>query len=151
MINIFDKNLKCYNKKTQTSYQILTLDLEKKEVKVVKTKVTDGMTGVINHIDEVFPSEDVELLLYTGKLDDFERDILEGDLVLFGEHMDNKGVVEWNQEKLTFIIKPIDIASKSIGVFPKSYYLLSEVDSKFLHIIGNKLGVYRYDAISQGN
>lgn len=140
MIDFLENPPKIYHKKLQKSFSVIDVNWDSKMVRVKKAIITDGHV-VEDFIECAYPFYDVQPLYFVGKKDDQGKDLIQEDEVLFGDRFEFTGVIVWNNQYLTWMIRITSTPSESTQYQHKQMFeRLSDIDSKNIHFLSHKHG-----------
>lgn len=130
--------LKCYHKPTKTLYDAIVIVNDKRLVKVRKTRIKQN-DEVIDELLDKLPLDECEFLINTTKQDDSGQEIFENDFLSYGEGFKCRGTVVWNYKKLHWDVDGSDYPVENGHNLIQN---LGDLDSKYIHRIGNRYGRY---------
>jgi hypothetical protein len=127
MRDFLHRNPRCFHIASNKLFDVLAIDWEAKTVKVTSLVINGSDSQEI--LPNTYDFKDVLILAQTGKPDDTGRELVEGDIIEYGDHY--KGVVTWNSSKLAWDV---------VGLGKNGIERLGDILSEYIHVVGNTYG-----------
>lgn len=127
MSNLLKQHPRCFHIASNKLFDVLAIDWEAKEVKVTSLVINGSDNQEI--LPTTYSFDSVLLLSQTGKVDDTGRELVEGDVIEYGDNY--KGVVTWNSSRLYWDV---------VGLGSNGTERLGDILSEYIHVVGNTYG-----------
>lgn len=134
MKTYLNHTLRVYDRESSRIYEVSGIDYKQRIVRGIATKINLG-SELSDTILKDFSFDQVEIVVFTGKVDKNNQDIYEGDEIEYGDDFKNRGIVKWDYRRLCWIIYELEEGNAVGRIFD-----LADVYQDFIHVLTSVYG-----------